>query len=221
MTTESTKDRILDAAERLFAEQGFDGTSLREVTGAAGVNLAAVHYHFGGKVQLFQAVFERRVGGINRERIRLLDAAEQAAGKEGPDLETVLEALFGPALRAAGEKDEGYARFTQLVGRAHSAAGEHILAIKGVFQEVHDRFFPALQARAPHLGRVDLFWRMHFLVGAMCTHLADPNRIHLSSAGLCASEDPAEALRQLVAFAAGALRAAPAPQEAPAPEKNR
>ena len=65
MSTESrtsqpeTRDRILDAAERLFVEHGFEGTSMRMITGAANANLAAVNYHFGSKDALIQAVFRR------------------------------------------------------------------------------------------------------------------------------------------------------------------
>ncbi len=213
MPSETTKERVLDAAERLFAEQGYAGTSLRAVTGAADVNLAAVNYHFGGKLKLFKAVFERRVGDINRERLRLLGEAEAAAGTAGPDLDTILQALFGPVLRMYQANDEGYARFGQLVGRAHSAAGEHVLAIQGVFQEVQDRFFPAFLRALPHLQPADLIWRVHFLIGSMCTHLADPTRLRVASGGLCASDDPEEALRQIVVFAAGSLRAPSSPSQ--------
>jgi AcrR family transcriptional regulator len=207
MSSATTKDRILDAAEHLFAVQGYDATSLRAVTGEADVNLAAVHYHFGGKLQLFQAVCERRVGHINRERIRLLGEVEKEAGAGGPSLEALLEALFAPTVRLFDARGEGHARFAQLMGRVHSSASEHGVALKGVFQEVRDRFVPALLRVLPHLRPPDLMWRMHFLIGAMCTHLADPNRIYVSSDGQCAADDPEESLRQLVAFAAGALRA--------------
>ncbi len=214
MTPPTTKDRILDAAEKLFAERGFDGTSLRAVTEEAEANLAAVSYHFGGKLRLFQAVFERRVGGINQERLQLLDRAEREAGEGEPTLEALLEALLAPALRLAAHEDEGYQRFMRLAGRAHSARGEHVQAIKQVFHDVHQRFVPAFRRALPHLGEPDLFWRMHFLLGSMTTHMADPRRIHHSSEGLCPSEDPEKALRQLVAFAAGALRA-PAVEPSP------
>jgi AcrR family transcriptional regulator len=209
MTAQTTKNRILDAAEELFAKHGYDGTSLRGVTGAAEVNLAAVHYHFGGKLNLFQAVFERRVGGINEERLRLLDEIEARATSEPVPLEEVLEAFFGPALHMAMEGDPGHMRFMQIVGRANSATGEHLAAIKEVFQEIHDRFIPVFRRSLPELGMKDLFWRMHFLIGSMCLVMADPHRIDHVSGGLCASHAPEETLRQLIAFAVGALRAAP------------
>ncbi|MEJ1959164.1 MAG: TetR/AcrR family transcriptional regulator [Nitrosomonadales bacterium] len=103
-----TRERILDAAERLFMEQGYEATSTRGVTSKAGVNLAAVNYHFGSKEALMQAVLQRRLEGINRERLRLLDEAEAKA--EGRPLKPslIVDCFFGTLLRiAAANKREG------------------------------------------------------------------------------------------------------------------
>src|SRR5438067_208004 len=85
-TSLGTKSRILDAAERLFLEHGFEATSLRQLTAAAGVNLAAVNYHFGSKEELFQAVLTRRLDPVNQERIDLLTKLEREAGLKAPPL---------------------------------------------------------------------------------------------------------------------------------------
>src|SRR3954465_1594479 len=98
---EATRRRMLDAAERLFLEHGFDGTSLRMLTGAAGVNLAAVNYHFGGKEELFRAMLSARLDPLNRDRIALLGEYEKAAGGRPLPCETILKALFAPTLRLA------------------------------------------------------------------------------------------------------------------------
>src|SRR5438477_4352893 len=100
-TSPDTKTRILDAAERLFVEHGFEATSLRSLTSAAGVNLAAVHYHFGSKEELFQAVLTRRLDPMNQERIDLLERVEREAGSRAPSCEKVLFAMLIPALRLA------------------------------------------------------------------------------------------------------------------------
>src|SRR5512135_2921410 len=97
----ATKERILDTAETLFMEQGFEGTSLRAITAAAGVNLAAVNYHFGSKEDLFQAVLTRRLDPMNQQRVDLLARYEQEAGPEPVRCERILSALFIPALRLA------------------------------------------------------------------------------------------------------------------------
>src|SRR5437660_3119973 len=100
-TSADTKTRILDAAERLFMEHGFEATSLRQLTSAAGVNLAAVNYHFGSKEDLFQAVLTRRLDAMNQERIDLLDRVEREAAGEPPQVEKVIFAMLVPALRLA------------------------------------------------------------------------------------------------------------------------
>ena len=98
-----TKDRILDTAERLFADKGYPATSLRDITNEAGVNLAAVNYHFGSKEALLSAVLDRRIGPVNEKRLELLDAAEAQAGNQPLALETVLPRVPRAALpKAAG-----------------------------------------------------------------------------------------------------------------------
>ena len=94
----ATKDRILDAAESLFMEHGFEATSLRSITAAAGVNLAAVNYHFGSKEELFQAVLTRRLDPMNQERLDLLSALERAAAPRPVACEQILSAMFVPAV---------------------------------------------------------------------------------------------------------------------------
>jgi AcrR family transcriptional regulator len=204
----TTKTRILDTAERLFAEQGYDATSLRLVTREADVNLAAVHYHFGSKLDLLKAVFERRVGRINEDRLAQLEAVEAASGQA--TLEDVLEAFFGPPLRYAAPQEEGWHHFMVLVGRLNSTGGEAFNAVKDVFRVVRERFFPAIKKAVPGLPPEELAWRIHFLIGSMSALIADPTRIEAFSMGLCRGDNPEESLRQLVAFAAGGLRA-PAP----------
>ncbi len=207
-TAKSTKDRILDAAEALFAEHGYDGTSLRGVTGQAGVNLAAVHYHFGSKAALFEAVFRRRVEDVNAERLSKLDELEARGPEHPPSLEEVLEAFLGPVLRLSARRDdEGWRRFMQLVGRCNSVSGEHMEPLRQVFQQVAARFFPAFLRAVPHLREKDLYYRLHFLIGSMSTLIADPLRIQIHSEGLCRSDDPDEVLRHLVIYAAEGFRA--------------
>src|ERR687891_1473936 len=90
----STRERILDAAEQRFSEEGFAGTSLREITALAGVNVAAVNYHFGSKEELLRAVLSRIVEPVNRERLELLQRAEEAAAPHPSPVEAILEAFL-------------------------------------------------------------------------------------------------------------------------------
>src|SRR6185295_6139770 len=110
-----TRERILDTAERLFAERGYSATSLRSIIAAAKVNLAAVHYHFRTKEALLDEVLKRRLEPVNRERLAMLDACEQAVGNAPPPLEGVLTALIEPPLRLA--RDPEFTSFVKLMGR--------------------------------------------------------------------------------------------------------
>src|SRR5947209_1582864 len=106
-----TRDRILDAAEELFMEHGFEATSLRQITTAAEVNLAAVNYHFGSKEELFQSVLTRRLDPMNQERMALLTAYEQCAAPHPLSCEKIMSAMFIPALRLARDPDRGGKNF--------------------------------------------------------------------------------------------------------------
>src|SRR5712691_4942148 len=110
-TSADTKTRILDAAEQLFMEHGFEATSLRSLTAAAGANLAAVHYHFGSKEELFQAVLTRRLDPMNAERIELLERVERESTGRPPSCEKILFAMLIPALKLARDEKRGGKNF--------------------------------------------------------------------------------------------------------------
>src|ERR1700689_3627548 len=109
-----TKDRILNAAERLFARDGFEATSLRAITAEAGVNLAAVNYHFQSKEALVQAVIGRRMGPVTARRLALLDAYEAEAGDAAVPLEKLLDAFLRPVVEMVGSHAH---EFVPLIGR--------------------------------------------------------------------------------------------------------
>ena len=195
--TQDTKDRLLDAAERLFGTHGFAETSLRTLTQQAGTNLGAVNYHFGSKEALFQAVVERLVGSVNRERLRRLDELE--AGGRQPELEELMRAFLAPALDL-GRRDEQAARVRQLMGRIRFEGGATDEQIAEVFREVEQRFGPALRRAAPHLRPEAFFWRLHFTLGVMCSTLFNPDQVRTISRGVCDPADLEETLEQMVRF---------------------
>ena len=96
----ATRAALLDAAERLFSQNGIEGTSVRDITKEAGANLGAINYHFGTKDRLALEVFARRIEPVNRERIARLDALEAEAGRKKLKLEQILDALIRPALES-------------------------------------------------------------------------------------------------------------------------
>jgi len=215
--TPGTKDRILDAAEKLFADEGFTATSLRAITTEAGVNLAAVNYHFGSKDRLIEAVFERRLAPLNHERISLLDALE--GSDENPSLEGILEAFVGPPLRLHRDTDRGGPTFMRLLGRTLTEPSQAIHEIfVRQFAEIAARFTPALERALPVLPPDEVFWRMHFAIGSMAHTMCDTFRLKLLSAGRCdAGEDIDATIRRLVSFIAAGLRA-PVPVDTPGVE---
>jgi AcrR family transcriptional regulator len=209
-TTSSTKERLLDAAERLFADHGIDGTSLRLLTQEAGANLAAVHYHFGSKEALIDRVFSRRLSPLNRERLSLLDAVEEGARRRRPRLEEVLQAFLLPALRLSRDLSGGGRHFIRLMGRMLAEPGPHLeQLIETQFREVIERFLAALGRALPRLSRAELFWRFHFVAGAMVHTIADPGKLERLSGGLCRTSDAEETCRILVRFAAAGFAAPP------------
>jgi AcrR family transcriptional regulator len=201
-----TRERLLEAAESLFAEHGYPSTSLRQITGAAGANLAAVHYHFGSKLNLFQEVLHRRLGPINEARIEgLKRAVAQSAGGE-PDLDAVLRALLAPALEHSVDARDGH-RVGRLIGRSISADGEHWRSVKREFDEVFDHFMPVFARLCPHLEPVDLMWRLHFVAGALGSLLQGERKLLTFSDGLCDPRQTNVVLDQLVTFARAGFQA--------------
>lgn len=206
------RDRILDAAEELFAEQGFDAVSLRQITTQAAVNLAAVNYYFGSKGGLVVEVLARVVGPINQRRMEMLDQAEaevksQAEGRS-VEVENILQAVFLPVIISMNESEHSRLVVMKLAGRCMSEAGSEMPeAMKCLFRKVADRFCAALSLSLPHLSETEVFWRMHFTVGSMLYALTQHETLVSLSDGKVAADDAEKALAQLVAFTAGGLRA--------------
>ena len=206
-STSDTKERILDAAESLFAAHGIGATSLRAIIAKANVNLAAVHYHFGSKDALLEAVARRLFGPLNEQRIRLLDEAEKHSGKRGPSLEKILEAFIAPTVRLGADPDRGKT-FMKLVGRFLGEPElffEHIVAKQ--FGELRDRFVAAVARALPSLPPDEAMWRMIFSIGAMAQTLRVSESMPAISGGKLPAGTAEEHVRRLVAFLAAGMRA--------------
>jgi AcrR family transcriptional regulator len=203
----TTRERILDVAERLFAERGFDATSLRNITTDAAVNLAAVNYHFGSKDELIRRVLARRIGKLNGERGRMLDDLEATAGRDGPTVEAIIDAFVGPAMSMAGDPRRGGRVFTRLFGHAHAQPDDQLTDfIVSQFRDVAIRFAGALHRALPELDEREVFWRMLFMVGSMAHSMAMSDHLHKVSNGLCDPNDTAGIRRRIVPFLAAGFR---------------
>ena len=211
MSTNDTKDRIISAAEQLFAERGFAGTSLRGVTSEAGVNLAAVHYHFGTKEALLQAVFDRRIGPVNQQRLERLDALEAGAGVDGPELEGIIEAFLAPVMALKRDLEGEGMVWSRFIGRVYSEPLEIVeTMIRDHFDEVGRRFVAALSVALPGLSEEEIGERLLFSIGALSHTLIDFHQIITPSDGTVRAGAPT--LQHLVTFLSAAFRAPSAQQ---------
>lgn len=201
----TTKTRILDTAERLFAHHGIEATSLRTITAEAGVNLAAVNYHFQSKEALMHAVIARRVDPINQRRLAMLDAYEADAGNSPVPLNQLLDALLRPIFEML---DSPAKEFAPMMSRIFTESTE---LTEKVFQQhmahVLARFFPALERALPHLSQVDLLWRMQFMMGAVAHTIGGAKVLQVLSGGMCDATDVEGILRRLESFLLAGLQA--------------
>jgi AcrR family transcriptional regulator len=212
---ERTRAQILDAAERLFAENGPSAVSIRAIASAAQVNLAAVNYHFVSKDRLFEEVFRRRVLPLNEERLTLLEQAVKAAGPGRlPTLEAVVEAFVRPPMRLAAEASSSARAIVvmQFLSRAFSMPGESGF-LQTYYEPVRSRFITMLKQLLPELATEDVLYRYNFLVGAIIYAMGGPSRMirlpnELAATGIVSPGGVEDAVRHLVAFAVAGLRAA-------------
>lgn len=193
-----TRDKLLDAAERLFAAHGFGAVSLRQIIAEAEVNVAAVHYHFGSKQELLDAVVMRKATPVNQERMARLERLEaETNGK--PKVEQVLEAFLAPMADVA----RGNPEFSRMMGRLQA---EGILSdvMARNFQPVLSRFLALLRQSAPGLSETEFRWRVHFTHGAVANAMCgDLN----SFAGPVEDEGLHSRIERLIAFLGGAFSA--------------
>lgn len=163
-----TASRILDAAESLFAERGFSETSLRSITTRAGVNLAAVNYHFGTKTELIQAVFERFLTPFCRKLNKELDGL-MIEHREGPPLEALFSVLARTMLTGVQESSDynKLSIFMRLLGTAYTQSQSHLRRfLRDHYDATYKRVVVMIQHTTPHVSPNELFWRIHFAVGA-------------------------------------------------------
>ncbi|AOK29904.1 MULTISPECIES: TetR/AcrR family transcriptional regulator [Burkholderia] len=167
-----TKARILDAAEDLFIEHGYEAMSMRQITSRAAVNLAAVNYHFGSKEALIHAMLSRRLDQLNDERLLILDRFDEQLGAN-VTCEHILGAMFIPALHASRDPQRGGRALLRLIGRAYTDSSAFVRNfLTAHYAPVAGRFFDAFQRTLPNLPRAELGWRLHYAIGALAGALA-------------------------------------------------
>jgi AcrR family transcriptional regulator len=207
-----TRERILDAAERLFMAHGYEGTSMRQITGEAAVNLAAVNYHFGSKESLMQEVFRRRLDWLNEERLRVLDEMERVAAGKPLKPSQIVDGFFGTLLRLADDERRGGIVFLRLLGRTHTEPSEFIRAfLADEYAGVMERYKQALFRALPDVPRAEIVWRFHFMLGATSYAIAGTDALRLVADWKIEDPDTVDRndrlVPRLMSFLLGGLRA--------------
>jgi AcrR family transcriptional regulator len=200
------KQVILDAAEGLFARHGFYGVTTRQVAAEAGVDTALIHYYFGAKRELFDAVFLRRAEILNRERSESMAAYEQAhAGAMTP--EGVIEAFIDPLIERSLTGGPGWKNYFALVAQVNNTPAWGGETMHRFFDPVVHQLVDTLKRAMPDAELSDLYWCYQFLTGSMTLALSETGRIDQLSDGLCRSSDLEAVRRRLYAYCAAGFEA--------------
>jgi AcrR family transcriptional regulator len=202
----SKKERILDAAEQLFAQRGYDGVTLRQIAARAGVDVALANYHIGNKRELFETVFVRRAELLNKSRAEALSMCERTAGTAGPSVEQIIEAFLRPLEMAQETGDEGWQNYLALVAYVNNSPVWGKQMMSKYFDKLIKRFIKALKKSLPGATDKQLFWCYNYLSGALTLTFAQTGRIDKLSRGVCKSSDFQSAYDHMIPFIAGGFR---------------
>jgi AcrR family transcriptional regulator len=204
MPSDRTRALILDAAERLYAERGFADVTLRDIVAVAGVNLAAVNYHFGSKDELIAELFVTRGLATNRERLSELKAAEAAGGGRA-DIAAVLRALVGPTLRGCLGAENERSTAARFMIRASIESVPPIRRIKNREIDHLRKFANAIRRSLPDCDEADLYWGLHFALAMAHQTIRDTERLTKLSEGKCDLDDVEAVIERIVRASATAL----------------
>ncbi|WP_162596543.1 TetR/AcrR family transcriptional regulator [Vibrio atypicus] len=202
----STKEKILDVAEALFAEHGFNDTSLRTITSKAGVNLASVNYHFGDKKTLVRAVLNRYLEAFMPA---VQDALINLNLGEGYEMSDVFESLRGPLRNLNDVRPNGTSRFMLLIGRGYTDVQGHLRwFITTRYQDTLSLFTESVMKANPKLTQEELFWRLHFTLGTCVFTMASSQALlEIAENDYGKAMDAKSVVDQLIPFLAAGVAA--------------
>ena len=195
-----TAEKILDAAEGLFADSGYDAVSVRAITKRAGVELALVNYHFGSKQGLFSRVVERRAAEINAARVSLLNAHANSTS-----VELIIDAFTRPFLEKS-LLGGGWKSYARLIAQISNSPRWTKLVMSAQFDPIAQNFVSQMQNALPGSSIKDVYWGFHFLLGAITFTFAETGRIDELSGGVCRSKDLVDIHEKMVPFLGAGFR---------------
>jgi len=220
MPSDQTRTAIMDAAERLYADRGFADVTMRDIVAAAGVNLAAVNYHFGSKDELIAELFVTRSLATNRERLNELKRAEQDGGGRAP-IDAILRALVGPTLRGCLGPERARSTAARFMIRAGIEAVAPIRRIKNREIDHLKKFAAAMRRALPDSREADIYWGLHFALAMAHQTIRDSERLTRLSEGKCELDDVEAIIARIVAVSVLALTAGAMPEKTRAMHASR
>lgn len=197
-----TRERILDAAEELFAQKGYAGVSVRQIMRAADADVSLAYYHFKSKQDVFDQVMLRRVEHLNAIRLRALEDLERRHPDDAPTVEEIIDAFTHPLLDVLATEHEEWKYYFQLIAQVNNSPEWGGELMTRYFDPLVRRFIETLRKALPDCNEADLFWSYHFLSGALTLTFAETGRIDNLSAGACKSSDMASINERLPRFVA-------------------
>lgn len=208
-----TRERILDAAEQLFARDGFAAVTVRQIMRQADADVSLAYYHFKSKRDLFDAVMLRRVDHLNRIRLEALRKVEQRHPDDLPTVEEIIEAFTHPLLELLASNHEKWRHYFALIAQINSSTEWGGELMTRYFDPLVARFIEALKKVLPGCDEADLYWSYHFLSGALTLTFAETGRIDNLSGGVCKSSDMTAINERMPAFIAAGFKAVCAARE--------
>ncbi len=203
-TTEKTRNQIVRAAEKLFAEKGFRAMTLRDVTREAKVNLAAVNYHFGSKCNLMYEVIRSHIEPVNQERLDRLNQLSAEYAPEAIPLEHIFDTLFRPLFEHVA-----HSNFPQFMARVITEPADFMRKLhKTFFGELSQRYLSEIKLSYPELSEENLQYRLFLAVSTMIGTIVEQGRLENISSGQLDPKNLDRIIDELIAFAVAGLKQA-------------
>lgn len=199
---QKTRDRILDAAEELFATRSFEGVSVRQIMSKAGADVSLAYYHFKSKRDLFDQVMLRRAEILNDIRLKALIDVEKRRGDEAPTVEEIISAFTTPLLDLLDKNHDEWSHYFQLIAQINNSPEWGGELMTRYFDPLVRRFVDALRKALPDCDEVDLMWSYHILSGALTLTFVETGRIDNLSGGTVKSSDIAQIRDRMPKFLA-------------------
>jgi AcrR family transcriptional regulator len=205
--SQATKQRILDAAEALFAAEGFASVTVRQIMRKADADVALAYYHFESKRDLFDAVLLRRAEHLNAIRLAALQEVEQRHPDDAPTVEEIIAAFTNPLLALLGSEHDEWQHYFALIAQVNNSPEWGGELMTRYFDPLVNRFLDALRKALPHCNEEEIFWSYHFLSGALTLTFAETGRLDNLSQGKCSSSDMASIIQRMPVFLAAGFEA--------------